>query len=1168
MNPSTPVTPTRQPLLLAWVGAGATMLAALAWPGAASAAEASKEGVEFFEKNVRPVLVDNCYKCHSSEAKANKKLKGKFYADSLEGLTKGGDSGEPGVVPGETGKGTVLKSIRYEYKGDDESLNMPPKNKKDGTGGKLPDDVVKKIEAWVKMGAPVPKDFEKPKDEKKADAGPGAAPGAGGSAAAVAHEDPKAHWAFTQPKLSPVPAVKDVSGWARTDVDRFVLAKLEARGLKPADRADKRALVRRVTFDLIGLPPTPEDVEAFVADASPDAYAKLVDRLLSDPRYGERWARHWLDVARYADTKGYVFQEERRYPYAYTYRDYVIRAFNEDKPYDRFLVEQIAADQLDLGTDKKPLAAMGFMTLGRRFLNNIHDIIDDRIDVICRGTMGLTVACARCHDHKFDPIPTKDYYALHGIFASSTEPKDLPLIGEAKGSDAYEAELAKRQAAVDEYVAKTGGEILAQVRTAKGLADYLMATADPAKQGGEATADLSRAMVQRFRTSMQQSAQKKDPVFAAWRMYAAGKGDGFEAKAKQVTEQLAKAEASAKGDAAAEERTKAKGPAVAVNSLVRKAFAGGQPSPTSLAQVAERYGELLAKFDKPDPLPNADEEALRLVLRGPESPLSMATADLPNLFKRDTRDKLRQLQNKIAEFQATSPEAPPRAMVMADAPNPHNSQVLLRGNPGNPGPPAVRQFLEVASGPDRKPFTNGSGRLEFAQAIASRTNPLTARVFVNRVWAWHFGRGIVATPSDFGVRCDPPTHPELLDFLAVSFMDDGWSIKKLHRRLLLSATYQQGTAEGGHDDNAPAKAADPENLLLWRQNRRRADFEVMRDSLLAVSGQLDAKVYGRPVDIARAEENRRTIYGFIDRQNLPSMFRSFDFAGPDMHAPQRSATTVPQQALFFLNSPFAQRQAKLLLERPDVKGKPDTAAKVTRIYELLYGRAPSADEVELAKAFLASEASTAAEPTSVAAGPTWSYGYGKVDEASNKVVGFAPLPFFGKRGWRGGAAIPDPKLGFVMLSDKGGHPGDKDHAAVRRWTAPMAGTVAITGTLEHAPDTGDGVRGRVVLGRGKVLAEGTARHGKAAMAVAGVEVKAGETIDFVVESGPTVTSDSFTWVPIVVLSSPALAGGSQRFDAAADYSGTAGTPAPAAKLTAWEKYAQVLLSSNEFVFVD
>jgi hypothetical protein len=1135
-------------LTACFLSIGACLAAGLLGSSTARGAEASKEGVEFFEKNIRPVLSESCFKCHSADAKANKKLKGKFFADSLEGLTKGGESGNPGVVAGDPEKSALIKGIRYEYKGDDESLNMPPKNKKDGTGGKLQDNVIKNFEQWIKMGAPVPKDFEKPK-EAKADAGPGSiAPPAGAAWQAL---DAKKHWAFIAPQMPAIPAVK-TTGWARNDVDRFVLAKLESKGLQPAGlrpaaQLDRRALIRRATFDLIGLPPTPAEIDSFVGDKSPDAAAfeTVVDRLLADPRYGERWARHWLDVARYSDTKGYVFQEERRYPYAYTYRDYVIRAFNEDKPYDRFLIEQIAADQLDLTNDKSPLAAMGFLTLGRRFLNNVHDIIDDRLDVVSRGTMALTVGCARCHDHKFDPIPTKDYYSLHGIFASSMEPKELPLISSGEGSPAFQAELKNRQAAAEQYLSTRSVEILGQVRSAKGLADYLMGVANkaPGSDGQAAAGDLSRYMLGRFQTFLALSAQHQDPVFAAWRAYAALPAADFANKSAEVTERLAKVDA--------------KKP---VHPLVLKAFADKPPK--SLRDVAERYADLLVKYDKAEKLADPYEEALRQVLRGPDSPLSVPREELGRLFKRDSQDKLRQLQNKVTEWQASSPEAPARAMVLNDAPNPHDSQVLMRGNPGNPGVVAPRQFLECISGPNRPAFKQGSGRLQFAQAIASKENPLTARVLVNRVWGWHFGRPIVATPSDFGTRSDPPSHPELLDYLAVSFMNDGWSIKKLQKRILMSGTYQQASEV----ENAQARAADPENRLLWRQNRLRLDFEEVRDTLLYVSGQLNPTLYGRPVDIASANETRRTIYGFVDRQNLPSMYRSFDFASPDMHSPQRLSTTVPQQALFFLNSPFSQQQAKKLLDRPEIKSQASVPAKVTQLYRLLYGREPQADEIELGKKFIEAETSVSSETVVAAPKPTWLYGYGVVDEKTKKVASFAVLPYKGRTGWRGSQKLPDPILGFVSLTANGGHPGNAAHAAIRRWTAPAAGTVDITGTLDHADANGDGVRGRIVSSRIGILGEWSVKHSKATTNAKAIAVQAGDTIDFVVESGATDTSDTFTWAPILNLSGP---GASKQFDAAKDYATASNdSPAPMEKLSPWEKYVQVLMSSNEFVFVD
>jgi hypothetical protein len=564
-------------------------------------------------------------------------------------------------------------------------------------------------------------------------------------------------------------------------VDAFVLAKLEDKGLSLSPPADRRVLLRRVTLDLTGLPPTPAEVEAFVNDKAPDAYARVVERLLASPAYGERWARHWLDVSRYADTKGYVFTEERRFPNSFTYRDYVIRAFNDDKPYDRFVVEQLAADRLPLGEDKAALAALGFLTLGRRFLNNQQDIIDDRIDVTMRGLQGLTVACARCHDHKFDPIPTRDYYSLYGVFASSHEPAELPLLGKAKPTPelaAFEAELKKRSDEVEEFTAKHKDEL---------------------KSGNV-----------------------------------------------------------------------------------------------------------------------------------------------------KTRQDLTKLNNKVAEWKVNGPGAPPRAMVLVDLPSPVQPHVLKRGNPGSPGEQVPRQFLEVVAGPERKPFKEGSGRLELARAIASRDNPLTARVMVNRVWLHHFGKGLVRTPGDFGTRGEPPTHPELLDWLAATFAEHGWSVKHLHRLIVLSNTYRQAS-----DDRPRGQSADPENRLLWKMNRLRLDFEEMRDSLLAVAGLLDRTAGGRPVDIVEKPfSKRRTVYGFIDRQNLPGLFRTFDFASPDASTPQRYNTTVPPQALFLMNSPFVAEQARHFASRPDVAWQSTDAKRIGRMYRLAYGRAPERDEVEMGLKFL------------------------------------------------------------------------------------------------------------------------------------------------------------------------------------------------------------------------
>ena len=891
-------------------GFGASAASAL---GAPAPAALPPEQVEFFENKVRPLLAERCYSCHSAEAKS---VKGDFRLDTREGVLKGGVSGKPSVVPGNAGASPLIVAVKWA----DENLKMPPKAEH-----RLSAQQVADLEAWVQMGAPDPR------------LGP---PGA----ATLARPDAGSHWAFQKPKDPPVPQAK-AADWAKSPVDHFILQKLEQKDLSPSPIADKRTLIRRATFDLTGLPPTPEEIAAFEADASPDAFAKVIDRLLASPHYGERWGRYWLDIARYADTKGYVFEEERRFPFSYTYRDWVIRAFNEDLPYDQFVTQQIAADRLPLGDDKRPLAAMGFLTIGRRFLNNQPDIIDDRIDVVTRGTMALTVQCARCHDHKYDPIPIDDYYSLYGVFSSSEEPREQPIIGTAEKTAKYEAfekELAKRRAEVDAFLKKQHAELVPKIRTADGIKGYLAALYEFEHQGEKDRMDerrfssareLSGFVLGRWRSFLNGRKEKHDPVFAPWLAYAGIPPAEFAAKAKETTERVV--------DNAPADKP--------VHPLVAEKFKGKPPA--SIAEVAQRYGELLAAFDKPEKLPDAQHEALRLVLHGDGAPTNIAVTDADKLLRRDTRNTLRDLQKKVEAFQANNPDAPPRAMVLVDDSTPRNARVFLRGNPANPGKEVPRQFLSVLAGDKREPFKDGSGRLELAKSIASPDNPLTARVMVNRVWTWHFGAGLVRTPSDFGLRSDPPTHPELLDYLAHRFIENGWSVKKLHKLIMLSSAYQQAS-----DHNDVAYAADPENTLLWRSNRRRLEFEALRDSVLAVTGKLDRALGGRPVDITGdSSVARRTVYGFIDRQNLPGMFRSFDFASPDTHSPQRFTTTVPQQALFMMNSPFVVNQAKALAARPEVAQQPEPSKRVETMYRLLFGRGPTPDELWAAAEFIRGE---------------------------------------------------------------------------------------------------------------------------------------------------------------------------------------------------------------------
>jgi hypothetical protein len=766
---------------------------------------------------------------------------------------------------------------------------------------------------------------------------------------------PETHWAFQPVKHPPVPqVVHPVS----SPTDAFVFAKLEARGMEPSARADKRTLIRRISFDLTGLPPRPEDVAAFLSDESDRAFPELVERLLASPRYGERWGRYWLDVARYADTKGYVFEEERRFAYSYTYRDWVIRAFNQDLPYDRFILEQIAADQLPLGDDKRPLAALGYLTLGRRFLNNPHDIIDDRIDVVTRGMMGLTVSCARCHDHKYDPIPAEDYYSLYGVFANSTEPSEKPLLGgdslPFQYSD-YIAEKEKRTAELEMFRTTKNLESRTEVRRRSG--DYLLAAHDISQMSDSGKAEglarerkLDPGTARRWRNRLDEWRKVENhPIFSLWFAFSDLAADQFETKAPEV---LAHTATDLKSG---------------LNPMVALAFAGSPPK--SMKEVCDRYGDLLSKTDSlwmtatgettkrgADALTsfdNPDLEALRLVLYAPDSPANVPENELARLFDVPTSQKLRALQRKLDELDATHPGAPPRAMALIDKPNPGTQHVLLRGNPRTPGAEVPRRFLRILAGNDAKPFEKGSGRLELAQAIASPDNPLTARVFVNRVWAHYFGVGLVRTPSDFGVRCDEPLHSDLLDYLAWQFMENGWSIKHLHRLIVLSQVYQQ------RSENTPENAAiDPANDLLWRMNRRRLDFEAQRDSLLATAGQIDLTSGGRALELTEAPfTTRRTVFGFIERQNLPNLFRTFDFASPDTTSPHRFTTTVPQQALFMINSPFAIQQARRLARLAQLQSSASDRERVIRLYEISYQRDPDADETDAALAFLNREQS-------------------------------------------------------------------------------------------------------------------------------------------------------------------------------------------------------------------
>ncbi len=736
-----------------------------AMPPAPAAQQISAPDLQFFEAKIRPVLADRCYKCHSRLAD---KIKGGLMLDTREGMLHGGDTG-PAIDPGKPEDSLLVDAISYK----DTDLQMPPK------GDRLSDQQVTDLREWIRRGAPDPRSL--------------VAKGSSSAYGGVGRD----HWSFLPVRKQPVPPVAHAA-WCLTPVDHFILARLEEGGLQPNPQADKYTLIRRATFDLTGLPPTEAEVQRFLVDDSPDAWAKVVDRLLDSPRYGERWGRYWLDVARYADTKGDTPQrEDPRYPFAWTYRDYVIDAFNSDKPYNDFIVEQLAADRLvaaeekahrsDPGSvDQRPLAALGFLTLGNRFENSVNDIINDRIDVTSKAFLGLTVSCARCHDHKFDPIPTADYYSLYGVFANTVEPREEPWLRPMPKTPELLDYLSKLQAADQQ----------------------------------KATVEQELAALPRTRLPKEERQQKR----------------------KELQRELT-------------------------------------------------------------------------------------------------------LANKAIDDLEMSPAAPPKADVLLDLPEPKDYPVLLRGEAQNKGPIVARHFLSILSPDPKHParFREGSGRLELARAIASPSNPMTARVLVNRVWQQHFGTGFVTTPDDLGNQSAPPTDPELLDYLAARFMDEGWSIKKLQRLIMLSAVYQETST-----DNPAYAETDPDNKLQWRYNVRQLDFEEMHDSILAIAGTIDLTMGGRSVPIgSEGFASRRAVYAFIDRRNPAEILTQFNFPNPSVPTGKRFLTQVPQQQLFLMNSPLVIETARKLVHTPDFLALTTDELRVASLYIALFQRPPTAQETAL-----------------------------------------------------------------------------------------------------------------------------------------------------------------------------------------------------------------------------
>ena len=874
-----------------------------------------------FSTQVRPILAEYCLHCHGHD---EQQLQGDLRLDNREGALKNA------VQPNAADRSELIARVSSQ----DNSLRMPPPE----TGKQLSPTEIEILRNWIDQGAP--------------------------------YEE---HWSFRPIESYPAPTTKTP---VSSDIDRFVVARLEQAGMHLSPPIDKRTWIRRATYDLHGLPPTSEEIEGFLADDSSDAYAKVIDRLLESPRYGQRWGRYWLDIARYADTHGGAAIGFKKFPFAYTYRDYVIDAFNRDVPYDRFIHEQIAADQLGLPENDPSLAGLGFLTVGMQYRSR-HDLIDDQIDVVTRGLMGLTVACARCHDHKYDPIPTAEYYSLYATLASSRLPKELPTVGEPADSQAYRAyqtDLQRRQRSAADTGRDQVAVMQSRLRMQVGLYLRELAKGTPEQDLSAAflsyrTDDVRPLVLNRWRDYLK-AMSEDDPVFGPWIQLSGFEQPQFAEKFSELIRRMEEEN----GDPAKFAEPHALGTATPKwNPLVVKALRDSNA--VDLLAVADAYGKLFAETHKkwmqslvdaaieaespdkiiPDEDPRHAEinspiyQQLRHHLYHEGTPTVMPFDTAAGLLNRTIQDNFRGKEGAIEGLHLESPGSPPRSMILKEDDKAGPFHLFRRGNPIDRGPMVEPGFLSIVSKSKPAPFAEQNRRLELARRVTDPDNPLTRRVIVNWVWQRHFGEGLVRSPDDFGTRGDSPTHPELLDFLAMTFLEDGWSIKKLHRRIMLTEVYRQAAVE-----NREYRTRDPENRLLWRMHLRRLDMEAMRDGMLMVSMELDESQRGRPFDLdAQPAIPRRSVYAFINRDIVSNFSSTFDGNNPNACTAKRPDTTVPQQTLYALNSDFVQDRAEALA-RKSLEHATDKSdeGRIGWMMRRAWGRDPKPEELEKLIAFL------------------------------------------------------------------------------------------------------------------------------------------------------------------------------------------------------------------------
>jgi hypothetical protein len=902
-------------------------------------AQQASEKIEFFESRVRPVLARNCYSCHTDT-----KLGG-LQVNSRVALLTGGKSGAA-INVGNPDDSLLIRAVMRT----DPNLKMPL------GAPKLKDNEIADLKYWIQTGAVWPD-----ADAKTAEA-PIAAP------KFTIKPEQRNFWSFQAIHKPAVPTVKDAS-WAQTPIDRFILAKLEESNLKPVKQADRRALIRRASYDLTGLPPTPEQVDAFMADNSPDAFAKIVDRLLATPQYGERWARHWLDVARYADGSG---QADRRpvflgygqardgYANTWRYRDWVAQAFNQDMRYDQFVKAQIAADLMPEPARDKMLPGLGFLGIGPWFTGD--DVVfvearanerDDKIDVVSKGFLGMTVACARCHNHKYDPISQKDYYAMAGIFGSTGYWEyNLAPEQQVQAYRDHRKKVKEAEAALQEYADACALRV-AETLTVQ-IPQYMMAVRKmaltnpkPQKADLDKVAEaenLDSETLQRWFKYLT-VAEKLHSYLKSWDAMMA-EGGGSDAEVQKL--------AAGFRDIVAKVIPERKAVIAANEEMTRDYKPDSNEATVLLPGDLMQFELFQYKQQMVQKVMDTNHFYVWLDVVQGENDQSYAKQDgifeyngktLLRFLTAAEKSKLDAMQSEVADLTKSMPPEYPYLMALKDEAKPQDVKLNVRGNPHALGEEVPRGFPAILghTNGDPLPFTHGSGRMELADAIVQ--SPLAARVMVNRIWQHHFGRGLVDSPSNFGMMGERPSHPELLDYLASSFVENGWSMKALHREIMLSAVYQEAYQPSEADS-----AVDPDNRLLWRANFRRLEMEPIRDSMLFVAGNLDERVGGPPQNLKSANFKKRTFYARASR-TPDGLLTLFDYPDPNITSEQRSVTNVPLQGLFFMNSDLVSRQADVLAARLLNEANSDED-RIQRAYRIVFQRRATQAEVQRGLQFL------------------------------------------------------------------------------------------------------------------------------------------------------------------------------------------------------------------------